>query len=331
MLSFVRPEYLWFLLALPLVWLLGWLNNRGRTGQRRWWALGLRTLLLLCLIGSLAGTQVRQPVQNLTTVFLLDSSDSIAPGQRSNNEQFIAQALETMQEGDKAAVVVFGENALVERVPSEIQRLGTIQSVPIAARTDISEAIQLGLALFPADTQKRLVLLSDGGENSGRALEMIPLAQRRNVPIDIVPTGIGQGNPEVAISAFRAPSAARSGQEIQLIATIESNTAQSAQLRWRADEQIVLEEAINLPVARVALPQRSLSTIKASIAIVPKLCQPAIRVPKIMWRLRWCKLVARPRCCWLKAKSAMQVRSSQHSKLPTLYQSLFQPLACPPI
>lgn len=248
MLSFVRPEYLWFLLALPLVWLLGWLNNRGRTGQRRWWALGLRTLLLLCLIGSLAGTQVRQPVQNLTTVFLLDSSDSIAPGQRSNNEQFIAQALETMQEGDKAAVVVFGENALVERVPSEIQRLGTIQSVPIAARTDISEAIQLGLALFPADTQKRLVLLSDGGENSGRALEMIPLAQRRNVPIDIVPTGIGQGNPEVAISAFRAPSAARSGQEIQLIATIESNTAQSAQLRWRADEQIVLEEAINLPV-----------------------------------------------------------------------------------
>ena len=33
-----------------------------------------------------------------------------------------------------------------------------------AARTNIAEALNLALALFPADTQKRIVLLSDGGE-----------------------------------------------------------------------------------------------------------------------------------------------------------------------
>ncbi len=246
--SFIRPEYLWFLLALPAVWALGWLNSRGRSGGRRWWSLGIRTLLLLALIGSLAGTQLVRPVKTLTTVFLLDSSDSISPGQRSANEQFIAEALQAMQPGDRAAVVSFGENALVERIPSEIKRLGAVQSVPIATRTDINEALQLGIALFPADTQKRLVLLSDGGENIGRALDTLPIAQRRQVPIDIVPTGGATGNPEVAITDFRAPSGARTGQEIQLVATIESSTAQAAQLRWKSDEQVLKEEPITLPI-----------------------------------------------------------------------------------
>jgi uncharacterized membrane protein len=244
--SFVRPDYLWLLLALPLVWLLGWLNSRGRTAGRRSWGLALRTALLIALIGSLAGTQIVRPVKTLTTVFLLDSSDSISPAQRSANEQFIAQALQTMQPGDKAAVISFGENALVERIPSEIKRLGAVQSVPIAARTDISEALQLGLALFPADTQKRLVLLSDGGENVGRALDTLPIAQRREVPIDIVPTGGATGNPEVAITDFHAPAGARTGQEIQLVATIESSVAQSARLRWKGDEQVLSEEDIAL-------------------------------------------------------------------------------------
>ncbi len=244
--SFVRPEFLWFLLFLPLVWGLGLLNQRGRMTRRRWSALIVRTLLLVALIGSLAGAQLVQPVHSLTTVFLLDSSDSISPGQRSANEQFIEQALQSMQAGDKAAVVVFGENALVERVPSEIQRLGAVQSVPIAARTDIAAALQLGVALFPAETQKRLVLLSDGGENTGQALHMLNLAQQRNVPIDVVPTGAAINGPEVAVVDFQAPARARSGQEIQLVASVESNTAQTAQLRWNNDRELLAEQSVEL-------------------------------------------------------------------------------------
>ncbi|HEY1015376.1 MAG TPA: VWA domain-containing protein [Herpetosiphonaceae bacterium] len=246
-LSFVRPEYLLLLLALPLVWLLGWLNQRGRMAGRRWAALAVRTLLILCLVGSIAGAQVVQPVENLTTVFLLDSSDSVSPGQRSANEQFIAQALEAMQDGDKAAIVAFGENALVERVPSELKRLGQIQSVPIAARTNISQAIQLGLALFPADTQKRLVLLSDGGENVGQAMAALRIAGKRNVPIDIVPTGGAVNGPEVAITDLRAPGSARTGQEIQLVATVESNLAQAARLRFTGDNTLLAEQDVQLP------------------------------------------------------------------------------------
>src|SRR5687767_15286149 len=44
-------------------------------------------------------------------------------------------------------------------------------SVPVTTRTNIQDALQLGLALLPAESQKRIVLLSDGGENSGRAAD----------------------------------------------------------------------------------------------------------------------------------------------------------------
>jgi Mg-chelatase subunit ChlD len=109
---------------------------------------------VVALIGAIAGTQLVRRVDDLTTVFLLDSSDSVSPQERTRAEGFIQAALQTMQRDDQAAIVMFGENALVERAPSIDQALSRLQSVPVTARTDIGEAINLGLALVPAQTQK---------------------------------------------------------------------------------------------------------------------------------------------------------------------------------
>jgi len=168
----------------------------------------LRSLLVISLIGSLAGAQIISPVQQLTTIFLVDTSDSITPNQRSLQDQFIADALQTMPKDDQAAIIVFGQNALIERLPSEVRTLSRIQSVPIAARTDLEQAMTLSFALFPADTQKRVVLLSDGGENSGQSLKALELANDRQIVVDVVE--IAQiGGAEVAITALRMPASAK--------------------------------------------------------------------------------------------------------------------------
>ncbi|GIV95920.1 MAG: VWA domain-containing protein [Herpetosiphonaceae bacterium] len=245
--SFVDPIYLILLALIPPMWLVAIQAGRLR-GRRRWLALGLRTLLMLSLILSLAGAQLVQPVRELTTVFLIDSSDSVSPAQRAEAEAFVEAALQAMRPGDRAAVVVFGENALVERAPSDERRLGRIQSVPVAARTNIAEALNLGLALFPSDTQKRIVLLSDGGENQGRALEALRLAQSRNIPIDIVPLGEAAGGSEAAVVELRSVSRARKGQAIELVARVESNTAQRARLRFLADNAVLTEQQVDIPV-----------------------------------------------------------------------------------
>ncbi len=247
-LSFIYPALLWLLLVLIPLWGLALAVPRRLPPWRFYGSLLLRSLLILVLVLSLAGTQLVSPVNHLTTVFLLDGSDSVTPSARGRAETFVQEALRTMSPADQAAIVVFGENALVERAPSTIQTLGSIASVPTANRTDLQEAIQLGLALFPADAQKRLVLLSDGGENTGQARSSAQLAAAGGVPIEVIDLAGPESGGEALVARLEAPSQAREGQESELVAVVESTVEQSVQLRIFADDELIVDQQQNLTV-----------------------------------------------------------------------------------
>jgi uncharacterized membrane protein len=166
--------------------------------------------------------------------------------QRARAEQYVEEALRAMPAGDRAAVVVFGENALVERAPSSLASLGRIGSIPVTTRTNIQDAVQLGLALLPADSQKRLVLLSDGGENSGRAVDAARLALARDVALDVVPLPSERGA-DVLLSALEAPAVAREGQDIGLGIAIRSTIATTGKLQVFVDGQLVNEQGVTIP------------------------------------------------------------------------------------
>jgi uncharacterized membrane protein len=267
-LSFIYPAALWLLLLLPLVWLLtlatlprtrpaeaGPQRVRAQTAQLGsrllWLRLLLRSVLLLALVLALAGTQLVRPVENLTVVFLVDGSDSVSPAERQQAVDYIDAALAERDDTDRAAVVVFGENALVERAPAALAELGRLTSTPIASRTDIEAAIQLGLALFPADTQKRLVLLSDGRQNEGRAAEAASLAAVRDVPLDVVPL-VSETGADVLVSALDAPETVREGQSVPLQATIRSSLATDGQLQVFLDNELV--ETLDVDIAAGSTP-----------------------------------------------------------------------------
>ncbi|HEU5104036.1 MAG TPA: VWA domain-containing protein, partial [Roseiflexaceae bacterium] len=245
-LSFIFPAALWLLaLLIPLWWLT--LAVPARLSPPRLWAsLLARTALVGALILAIAGTQLNQPVDRLTTVFLIDSSDSVAPSARGQAEAFVQDALKAMPPGDQAAVIVFGENALVERTPSDERSLGRLNSSPIAARTNIAEAMQLGLALLPADAGQRMVLLSDGGENQGDALEAARLAASRGVPISYIDLDSSGGGPEALVGALEAPANVRAGEQFELVATVESNQAQTARLTFFGDNTLLQQRDVQL-------------------------------------------------------------------------------------
>ncbi len=245
-LSFIYPEMLWLLGAVALIWSIALLAPRRLAPWRFWSSLGLRTLIALALVLAIAGVQLVLPVSRITTVFLLDGSDSLPPSARAQAESFIQAALAAMPTDDQAAIVVFGGNALVERAPSSEQRLGRISSIPIANRTNLAEAIQLGLALFPAETQKRLVLLSDGGENEGQALEAARLAAARAVPITIVDLALQRGEAEALVERLEAPARVREGQQATLVATLESTVAQQVTVRLIGDGGVLQEQQVAL-------------------------------------------------------------------------------------
>lgn len=258
MITFTYPALLVLLPLFALVAALGLLGPallraRGpwRTRLRalpasRWAGAALRLLIGWALILALAGVQWQRPVRELSVVFVLDLSDSVPESEQARAEAFIRQAVATMPAHARAAIVAFGEDALVERLASSQRDLPPIASVPRTQRTNIGAAIRLALALFPEGTQKRMVILSDGLENVGDARRQAELAAVRGVEIAVVPLTAPPAEQEAYVEALSAPAAVRKGQAFDVTATVMSSVAQEATLRLFGDGRLLQTKSVSL-------------------------------------------------------------------------------------
>ena len=255
-LSFLYPNALWLLLLIPLTVVTAFVGRRRLPPVRHGISLLLRTLILLLVILSLAGAQLVHPIDELTTVFVVDVSDSVAPEEQLRAEVFIREALAAMPPKDRAAIVVFGGEALVERLPSDERRLLRLESVPDGTHTDIAAALRLATALFPEDTEKRIVLLTDGQANQGDARREAELAAARGIEITVVPLAPPAEMAEVLLNALEAPTSVRVGQRFELTAVVESTVTTRARLRLLDERGLLAERDVTLQpgVNRFAFP-----------------------------------------------------------------------------
>jgi hypothetical protein len=244
--AFVYPHFLWLLLLIPLTIWLALIGRRSLSRRRLIWGLALRSLLLAAIVLALAGIQVQLPTDSLTVVFVLDISDSIPASDQAAGEAFIRQAVAEMPPGDQAAVVVFGQDALVERLASLERSLAEVASVPVTTRTDIAGALQLGMALFPDEGAKRLVLLSDGRENLSSALEQAELASAHSMELRYVSLGDPEGEAEVLVEALESPADVRQGQDFELTVVVRSSVATGAELRVFGDGELIHSQDVSL-------------------------------------------------------------------------------------
>ncbi len=236
---FTAPLALLLLLLLPAAAALGW-PARGYGRRREIISLALRLVLLLCLILSLAGLELRQNSDNLAVVFLIDISDSMPETAQVLAADYVRQAMQAMGPEDQAAVIAFGGDALVERAMSPSQALDAVTSIPTTNQTDLAEAIRLAMALYPPDAARRMVILSDGAATTGNAAEAARLAAAAGVEIVVVPFVISPG-PEVLVSDVSAPALLSQGESFDLSLTIEANQAALATLRVFSGGQLAYE------------------------------------------------------------------------------------------
>ncbi|MDY7077641.1 MAG: VWA domain-containing protein [Chloroflexota bacterium] len=245
--SFSSPIVLWALLIfLPLL-ALPLLGRDLRSALRRSrFVILLRLLIGLGLILSLSGARLVRPVDDLAVVFVLDLSDSVPAAEQERARLFIREAVAGMPAGGQAAIVAFGEDALVERLASEERDLPPITSAPHPGRTNVAAALRLGLALFPEDSQKRLVLLSDGLENAGDGLAQADLAAARGVEIAALPLLAPPAEQEAYLTGLDSPATVRQGQSFAVTAIIESTLAQEATLHLLGDSQLLASKTVSL-------------------------------------------------------------------------------------
>ena len=241
---FTSPLFLCLLLLLPLLAWMGW-PTKGPARKRESASLILRLVIALCLILALAGMQIVRGGSDLAVVFLVDVSDSMPREAVASEIGYVREALSGMGPNDQAAVVLFGADALVERPMLASRELGEVTSVPVTTQTDLSKAIQLGMALYPAGPARRMVILSDGVETSGNAQAAADFAAASGVQIFAVPF-ISQPGAEALVSAVDAPTHLRPGEKFDLNVSVQASAPMRANIRVLAGDKVVYDEPHNL-------------------------------------------------------------------------------------
>ena len=105
--------------------------------------------------------------------------------------------------------------------------LRTWQTEPRGNFTDVGKAIQLAVASFPDNAQKRLVLVTDGNENIGSALAEARVARDNGVELYVVPVG-SQADAEVVLSNLEAPPRANLNETVDVRFVLDSTVSTPA-------------------------------------------------------------------------------------------------------
>ncbi len=243
----------WWLLALPLSWAwvlwLGWRSDVQLSRWRRWLAVAIRLLVVLAVVLAVAGLQWKRPLEGMNVFFLLDRSDSIPAPQEEAARQYVNEAAAEKKKTDRAGVLVFGSDASLESDANVLVQLDKINAVVPTEGTDLGAAIRLGTAAFPETGQKRLVLLSDGNENMGDAMNAILAARPLGVTLDVLPLGIERHN-DVSVQKLVLPERLKKGQTFDVKIFLQSDRAEEGTVRLYRNEQFLGEQKVPLAAGK---------------------------------------------------------------------------------
>lgn len=244
--SFSHPA--WLLLLPPLVYALWVLQQNsfaeGSRGRRSFW-FAIRVLILLLLLGALAGFQMRHPVRRSQTLFLLDVSNSIDPDERERAIRLINDSMDKIHAPDQAGIVVFGADAAVERFPGSPRPLQSIESRIDGSGSNLKNALELAVAGSAADYPRNFVLLTDGSENPGQAAPLIDQLKQQGASFQAFYLD-PLHKPEGAIEALRIPDDIHLKQAFQLEVVTSSNKTMPALLRVFRNGALIQEETVQL-------------------------------------------------------------------------------------
>ena len=201
-----------------------------------------RIIIFTLLLLSFANITVSIKGKNISTVFLLDVSESISSF-KNNGESFINNALEIMPKGNKAGVILFGDNAKVDKIIDNKSSYKSLNSSPVSTATNIQSAVETAITLFEDGASKRIVLITDGEENKGDILKSIPLINAENIDLKVYKVS-GQSGDEVYVDSVTIPDNISIGEEFSVQIDLESNYSTSAKLtlfsgREKVGEQVV--------------------------------------------------------------------------------------------
>lgn len=240
-------------IALCILFLEAWIYWKRRKGKnlpiplniKEWGLLAFRISLIVLIILSLTGFEISKKIDKLNVIFLLDYSDSISWASREMVLSDIRESTRDMKNQDKAGVLIFGSKPQIE-VPVTEKPAIPNKITPIPGKsTDIGAAVKLALAAFPRTGVKRIVLFSDGIENTGSALEAAQMAKNDGVDLYYIPSPFTFQD-EVILEQIILPQEVKYGESFILKVVAKSLGQTTARLSLYKNGQYLGSQSVML-------------------------------------------------------------------------------------
>ncbi len=220
-----------------------WVSRRTRgVSNRQWrWGTAVRLVIVGLLILSLVDPVFNRSDASVTTVFVVDVSDSVGDSV-GESRAWVDAALTEAGDGQWAVVEVGGD-ARVATPLGGLPYTGT-GDVDVTA-TNLARGLRLGESLLTGETKERVVLVSDGRANTGDLSAEIDRLKALEVVVD-VHTVEAEARTDAAIASIDVPSEVNEGEAFDAVVEVLSSVSAQGEVELLADGEVVGRQTASL-------------------------------------------------------------------------------------
>lgn len=232
MFRFENPIFFWLLLVIPLLVFVRYAHiqhrkkklrrfgdmsllnemmedvSRYRPSVKFWLLMAVLVLLIIMLARPQMGSKIsREKRQGIEVIIAMDISNSmlakdVVPS-RLEKSKLLVENLVDHFTNDKVGLIVYAGDAFIQLpitsdyVSAKMFLQNIIPSLIATQGTDIGEAIRLAMNSFTQDEKagKAIVVITDGEDHEGGALEAAKEAKKRGFKVFILGVGTSAGAP----------------------------------------------------------------------------------------------------------------------------------------
>lgn len=201
-LSLAEPLWLWLLLLLPLFLLVQRFSLVDLSRGQQFLSLGMRILVLGCLVLAMAGVSSQSYSRRLALLFVVDVSPSMPDRALAQAQVYLEELWKKRRVKDVLRVVSFASSTrLLKAKGGKPPRL---KRHPGEQASDLQGALRYAYGLFPSGVIPRVLVYSDGRETRGSALVEAGRSRLRGVRVSCLGAK-GPYPPEVLIQNLHLP------------------------------------------------------------------------------------------------------------------------------
>lgn len=292
--SFTTPIALWLLGLVPLVWIALRFARTNFNPRQRALQATVRSLLLALLALALARPVISAGSSQLSVVYVVDISHSVAPAEIIASANKIDELTASVKPAH-SRIVVFGADASTVETTAALRQLASADAAakaPIVTvnrlGTDIEAALSFARASLAPGMLPRIVLFSDGRPTAGDTNDAIARLHADGIPVSVIPVAPPNLG-DTWVDAVDVPDRISSGSTFAATVHIESQKAGAATVEVRALGKVVSTKQVTLTVGStpvsldVALDALGAQSLEASVTMAGDPVAVNNRMERAVW------------------------------------------------